>query len=155
MDIVPIYDYILTRISEDLLLYGYKRSGKGVLFYRYSADKKVGCAIEMQKSTFNSPEGYSFTFNLGCVALYDLNDYYEEKLTLKTLKYAAYTPAGVQRLGHLTRGRDYWWEITDEILNDFSIEEYYDRFLRQDIIRGAEYLNEQARKKESVYAANE
>ena len=55
------------------------------------------------------------------------------------------------RLGHLSRGCDYWWNITDEILNDYSIEEYYNRFLQPDIIKGAEYLSEQARKKESVY----
>ena len=58
-------------------------------------------------------------------------------------------------MGHLSRGHDYWWNITDEILNVFSIEEYYNRFLHADIIKGAEYLNEQARKKESVYIKDE
>ena len=50
MDINVIYEYLLSKISEDLSAYGYKRSGKSTLFYRYSADKKVGCAFEMQKS---------------------------------------------------------------------------------------------------------
>ena len=69
MDMTSIYEYILSRIAEDLSQYGYKRSGKGSLFYRYSADKKVACAFEMQKSMFNLPDNYSFTFNLGCIAL--------------------------------------------------------------------------------------
>ena len=151
MDITAIYEYILSRIQEDLANYGYSRSGKSGLFYRYSADKKVGCAFEMQKSMFNLTDDYSFTFNLGCIALYNLNGYYKDKLTLETVKLALTFQAGVQRLGHLSRGCDYWWNITDEILNNYSIEEYYNRFLQPDIIKGAEYLSEQARKKESVY----
>ena len=148
MDINVIYEYILSRIAEDLASYGYKRSGKSTLFYRYSADKKVGCVFEMQKSMFNLPDDYSFTFNLGCIALYNLNGYYKDKLTLETAKLALRYDAGCMRLGHLSRGNDYWWNITDEILSDFSIEEYYNRFLHSDIIKGAEYLDEQARKKE-------
>ena len=155
MNIASIYEYILSRITEDLASYGYKRSGKSTLFYRYSADKKVGCAFEMKKSMFNSPDDYSFTFNLGCIALYNLNGYYKDKLTLEAVKLALTFQAGFNRLGHLSRGNDYWWNITDEILSDFSIEEYYNRFLHSDIIKGAEYLNEQARKKESMYTKNE
>ena len=155
MDINVIYEYLLSKISEDLSAYGYKRSGKSTLFYRYSADKKVGCAFEMQKSMFNSPDDYSFTFNLGCIALHNLNGYYKDKLTLETVKLALTFQAGFERLGHLSRGHDYWWNITDEILSDFPTEEYYNRFLHPDIIKGAEYLNEQARKKESVYIKNE
>jgi hypothetical protein len=151
MDMTSIYEYILSRIADDLLPYGYKRSGKGRLFYRYSADKKVGCAFEMQKSMFNFPGDYSFTFNLGCIALYNMNGYYKDKLTLETVKLAANHPQLSARLGHVSRGCDYWWNITDEILHDYSIEEYYTRFLHPDIIKGAEYLSEQARKKESVY----
>ena len=151
MDITAIYEYILSRIQEDLANYGYSRSGKSGLFYRYSADKKVGCAFEMQKSMFNLPDDYSFTFNLGCIALYNLNGYDKDKLTLKTVKLALTFQADFQRLGDLCRGNDYWWNITNEILSDFSIEEYYNRFLHADIIKGAEYLDEQARKKESVY----
>ena len=153
MDSMSIYEYVLSRITEDLLPYGYKRSGKGTLFYKYSADKKVACAFEMQKSAFNSADDYSFTFNLGCVALYNLNGYRKDKLTLETVKFALHPELSV-RLGHLSRGCDYWWNITDEILKDFPIEEYYNRFLHSDIIKGAEYLNEQAFKKESVYTTN-
>ena len=151
MNMTSIYEYILSRIAEDLSPYGYKRSGKSSLFYRYSADKKVGCVFEMQKSMFNSPDDYSFTFNLGCIALYNLNGYYKDKLTLETAKLALRYDAGCMRLGHLSRGCDYWWNITDEILKDFSIEEYYNRFLHPDILKAAEYLREQAHKKESVY----
>ena len=150
IDMASIYEYILSRIAEDLLPYGFKRNGKGRLFYRYSADKKVGCVFEMQKSMFNLSDDYSFTFNLGCIALYNMNGYRKDKLTLETVKLALHPELSV-RLGHLSRGFDYWWNITDKILNDYSIEEYYDRFLYPDIIKGAEYLNEQAHKKESVY----
>lgn len=152
MDINAIYEYILSRISDDLTPYGYKRSGKSGLFYRYSSDKKVGCAFEMQKSMFNSLEGYSFTFNLGCIGLYNLYGYVGDKLTLKTLRYALYDAI---RLGHLTRGCDYWWEITDEILNDFPIDAYYNQFLHADVIKAADYLNELSHKKESVYNKDE
>lgn len=151
MDNTTIYEYILSRITEDLIPFGYKRSGKSALFYRYSTDKKVGCVFEMQKSMFNLPNNYSFTFNLGCIALYNINGYRKDKLTLETVKFALHPELSV-RLGHLSKDCDYWWAITDEILQDYSIEEYYDRFLRHDIIKGANFLDEQAREKESVYS---
>lgn len=156
MDIAEIYDYILFKINEDLTPYGFKRSGKSALFYRYSSDKKVGCAIAMQKSMFNSPESYSFTFNLGCVALHDLSDYYDEKLTLAVIKQAINNYfIGGMRLGHLCRGHDYWWEIDDEILQNITLEEYYSTFLHPDIIKGADILDEQMCKKERVYNKSE
>ena len=49
MDVLSVYEYILSRISEDLTPYGYQRSGKSALFYRYSIDKKIGCAFEIVK----------------------------------------------------------------------------------------------------------
>lgn len=152
MDINAIYHYIFSKINDDLAPYGFQRSGKSGLFYRYSANKKVGCAFEMQKSMFNSPECYSFTFNLGCIGLHNIRGYSGDKLTIKTLRYAFYDGT---RLGHLTRGCDYWWEITDEILHDFPIEAYYDQFLHKDVIKAAEILIEQARQKESVYHQDE
>ncbi len=154
MDSTAMYDYILSRINDDLSSYGYKRSGKGKMFYRYSADGKVACGIEMQKSILNSPESYSFTFNIGCIALYELPYYYKEKLTLEPLKLALGEPFfGGERLGQLCRGSDYWWEITGEMLNynSFSIEKYYDIFLHNDIIKCAVHLDELAHKKEQVY----
>ena len=42
MDSAVIYEAILSNVQADLLNYGYTRSGKSTLFYRYSADKKVG-----------------------------------------------------------------------------------------------------------------
>ena len=51
------------------------------------------------------------------------------------------------RIGHLCRGHDFWWEVSDEILRNVSIEEYYDQFLHADIVKCARYLNEQAEKK--------
>lgn len=46
MDSAVIYESVLSNVQADLLEYGYARSGKSALFYRYSADKKVGCCIE-------------------------------------------------------------------------------------------------------------
>lgn len=53
MDVLSVYEYILSRIAEDLTPYGYQKSGKSALFYRYSADKRVGCVFKMQKSINN------------------------------------------------------------------------------------------------------
>ena len=152
MNNIEIYDYILSRVQAELLVFGYSRSGKSGLFYRYSADKKVGCVIEMQKSAFNYPGSYSFTFNLGCIALYNLRGYNKEKLTLSTLKLALTFQAGVERIGILCRGTDYWWDITDEIMKEYSLEEYYDRFIQDDIKKCAAHLDELAAKKEEVYS---
>ena len=151
MDSTVIYEYLLSRIQEDLANYGYSRSGKSGLFYRYSADKKVGCVIEMQKSMLNSPESYSFTFNLLCVGLYDLDDYFNDRLTISAIRTCLQNPFITERIGVLCRGRDYWWEITDDILSEHSMQAYYDRFILDDIQKSAVYLDEQAEKKESVY----
>ena len=151
MDSTVIYEYLLSRIQEDLANYGYRRSGKSGLFYRYSADKKVGCVIEMQKSMLNSPESYSFTFNLLCVGLYDLDDYFNDRLTISAIRTCLQNPFITERIGILCRGRDYWWEITDDILSEHSMQAYYDRFILNDIQKSAVYLDEQAEKKESVY----
>ena len=155
MDSTVIYEYLLSRIQEDLANYGYSRSGKSGLFYRYSADKKVGCVIEMQKSMLNSPESYSFTFNLLCVGLYDLDDYFNDRLTISAIRTCLQNPFITERIGILCRGRDYWWEITDDILSEHSMQAYYDRFILNDIQKSAVYLDEQAGKKESVYTDTE
>ena len=151
MDNNEIYQYILSKVQSDLSEYGYSRSGNSMLFYRYSADKKIACCIEMQKSMFNYLGSYSFTFNLLCVALYELNGYSKDRLTISIIKKCFPNPYVTKRIGMVCYKQDYWWNITDEILSDFSIEEYYNRFLHSDIIKGAEYLDEQARKKESIY----
>ena len=147
MDASYIYEYVLSRIAEDLSPYGFKRSGKGLLFYRYLVDRRIACGISMQKSLNNSPESHSFTFNTACIALWELCDYYGEKLTLAPLKLALGGLHGGVRIGHLCRGHDFWWEVNDEILRNVSIEEYYDQFLHADIVKCAQYLNEQAEKK--------
>ncbi len=98
MDSKAVYDHVLSRVEEDLKHYGYKRSGKGRLFYRYSADGKVGCVFEMQKSAYNTTDSQSFTFNVGCVALYELSGYYKAKLTAEPLKLMLKSPSA-ERLG--------------------------------------------------------
>ncbi len=151
VDFAAICEYVLSRVYDDLASYGYKRSGKGKLFYRYTAGGKVGCAVEMKKSMFNSSESFSFTFNISCVALYELKGYAKEKLTLEALKRTAGNSFGGMRIGSLCRGGDYWWEITADIANEYPMEEYYNRFVRNDIEKAACYLEELACKKEQVY----
>ncbi len=107
--------------------------------------------IEMQKSMFNSSESFSFAFNLGCIALYELSGCNKDKLTLELLKRAMRNPYGGIRIGQLCRGGDYWWEISDEIRKTYTIEEYYNRFIQKDMDNAACYLVELAAKKESVY----
>ena len=108
MDSAVIYESVLSNVQADLLEYGYARSGKSALFYRYSADKKVGCCIEMQKSMFNFPDNYSFTFNLLCVGLYELDEYYNHKLTVSALKACIHNPFISERIGIIYHNRDYW-----------------------------------------------
>ena len=152
MDSSVIYEYLLSRIQEDLANYGYSRSGKSGLFYRYSADKKVGCVIEMQKSMLNSPESYSFTFNLLCVGLYDLDDYFNDRLTISAIRTCLQNPFITERIGVLCRGRDYWWEITDDVLNEYNLKEFYDNFIQNDIRKSILYLDELAIKKSKKYS---
>ena len=152
MDSTVIYEYLLSRIQEDLANYGYSRSGKSGLFYRYSADKKVGCVIEMQKSMLNSPESYSFTFNLLCVGLYDLDDYFNDRLTISAIRTCLQNPFITERIGVLCRGRDYWWEITDDVLNEYNLKEFYDNFIQNDIRKSILYLDELAIKKSKKYS---
>ena len=151
MEHTEIYDYFLSRVQADLSKYGYSRSGKGTLFYRYSADKKVACAIEMQKSAFNYPGSTSFTFNLLCVGIFELSGYSNGRLTVPAIRACLQNAFIAKRIGSLCRGRDYWWKITDEILNMYRLEEYYDRFIQIDIKKSAEYLDELAMKKGHIY----
>ncbi len=149
MEHTEIYEYILSRTEADLAAFGYKRSGKGSLFYRYSADKTVACGIEMQKSMYNYPGSYSFTFNLTCVGLCDLPGYEKKTLTLAQLKLRL-RGFHAERIGMLFRGRDYWWNVTEETLRDCSLAEYYDKCIREDIEKSAALLLERAGKKEAA-----
>lgn len=154
MDSAVIYESVLSNVQADLLEYGYARSGKSALFYRYSADKKVGCCIEMQKSTFNFPDNYSFTFNLLCVGLYELDEYYNHKLTVSALKACLHNPFISERIGIICRDRDYWWEITDAVSDKRDLEVYYTRFIQNDIKASASYLDKLAEKKQMKYIQN-
>ncbi len=151
MDCTMVYEYILLRINDELTPFGYSRSGKSTLFYHYSADKKVACCIELQKSIFNSPERYSFTFNLLCVGIYDLDGYFNDKLTISAVKKCFQNPFITERIGILCRGKDYWWEITDDILKEYTVEKYYNRFIHNDIEKAIYHLRELSEKKEQHY----
>lgn len=151
MDNNEIYQYILSKVQSDLSEYGYSRSGNSMLFYRYSADKRIACCIEMQKSMFNYSGSYSFTFNLLCVALYELNGYSKDRLTISIIKKCFPNPYVTKRIGMVCRKQDYWWSITDEILSEYGLAQYYDRFLHNDIINAAIYLENRAKDKEKIY----
>jgi len=151
MDSTKIYEYILSRMNDDLAPFGYCRSGKSTLFYRYSLDKKVACCIELQKSMFNSPESYSFTFNLLCVGIYDLDGYFNDKLTISAVKKCFQNPFITERIGILCYGRDYWWKITDDILQKYTVEDYYSRFIHNDIEKAVYHLKELSEMKEQCH----
>lgn len=154
MDSAVIYESVLSNVQADLLEYGYARSGKSTLFYRYSADKKVGCCIEMQKSMFNCSDSYSFTFNFLCVGTHELDGFQDRRLTVSALKACFYDPYISERIGIICRGRDYWWEITDDVLENCDLKEYYDRFVKNDIKTCAAYLDDLAEKKQLIYTQN-
>lgn len=131
MDKGEIYKSMLSYIEHDLLLLSYRRSGKGILFYRYGPDKQVACGIEMQKSLFSSDDRCVFTFNSTCIAIYHVSPR-PKQLTLAHIK------AGLRRSFERT-GPSYpdahgWWEITEEYLQEYGLEGYYDRFMRKDIL---------------------
>ncbi len=151
MENVKIYESILSNVATELTHFGFQRSGKSTLFYRYSYDKKIACALQMQKSMFNGPEGLSFTFNLSCVCVKEWKYPAKEKLTLAMIKASFQDYRLYDRIGTLCRGKDHWWHITEETLKNYSLEEYYDRFIRKDILHTAHHLDVRAESKAKVY----
>lgn len=111
----------------------------------------------MQKSLYNSPENYSFTFNLLCVGIYNLNDYFNDKLTLSTIRPYLKDYFLSERIGNLCRGRDYWWNISEDFLHltEQGLEQYYNNSIQNDIIKSAVYLDELAAKKAKKYLSLE
>lgn len=145
------YEHILSKVTDQLEDFGYSRSGKSALFYRYSDDKTVASAIEMQKSILNSEHSFSFTFNLLCIGLYDLEDFFNDKLTVSAIKGNLKSPFLAERIGNICRGSDYWWTIDDEHTNEYTPEKYYDVFIREDIKKAALHLDDLFVKKEKKY----
>ncbi len=151
MENAEIYESILSKIATELAHFGFQRSGKSALFYRYSHDKRIACALQMQKSMFNGPEGLSFTFNFVCVCVKELRNYSKGQLTLAAVKTALGDFRIFERIGPLCRGKDYWWSITDDILKNISPDEYYDRFLKKDILQTVQHLDIRAEIKAKMY----
>ncbi len=145
------YEYMLSRITDQLADFGYSRSGKSALFYRYSADKTVASAIEMQRSIFNSEDSFSFTFNLLCIGLYDLEGFFNDKLTLSAIKGSLKSPFLAERIGIICRGSDYWWTVDEEYIKKYTPEKYYDIFIREDIEKAAKHLDDLFEKKKQKY----
>lgn len=146
-----IYETLLSKVQAELEPFGFKRSGKSTLFYRYSHDKKIACGLQMQKSMFNGPEELSFTFNYVCICTKDLRGYSKEHMTLKTVKAGLGDFRIFERIGSLCRGRDHWWRITEEILIQYSLEDYYRRFIQRDILKTAQHLDIAAEIKAKLY----
>ena len=134
-----IYTYILSRIEEDVLAMGFRRSGKGVLFYRYSADKQIASGIEMQKSAYSSEDHCVFTFNITCIAAHHVSPR-PKQLTLAHIKVALRTK--FERIGPAWSAGKGWWEITGEYLEEYGLEGYYDRFVRKEILKCGRYLSD-------------
>lgn len=153
-DPASLYETVLTCAAGTLASHGFVRSGKSALFYHYSAGKKIACAIEMQKSMFNYPGSYSFTFNAACMGLSDFSGH-NGSLTVSLIRTFLHQPNGShhswERLGMICRGCDYWWTISDELLTQYSLTEYYDRFLRADIEKAIAWLDAAAARKAAFY----
>ena len=139
------YSTLLNDMQSHLTQHGYRRSGQSGLFYRYDPDRSVACAIELQRSAFNYPGCYSFTFNLVCIHLFNLAAPRPNKLSLPVIRAALRSPLA-ERLGVLTRRGDYWWSITDELSAVCPPAEYYQRFLHHDIEQGLCWLDSKAAK---------
>ena len=146
-----MYEALLSMVQGELEHFGFKRSGKSTLFYRYSHDKKIACGLQMQKSMFNGPEGLSFTFNYVCICTKELRGYSKEHMTLEAVKAGLGDFRVFERIGSLCRGRDHWWNITEEILKQCSLEDYYHRFLQKDILKTAHHLDIATEIKVKIY----
>ena len=147
-----IYEALLSKVQAELEPFGFKRSGKSTLFYRYSHDKKIACGLQMQKSMFNGPEGLSFTFNLLCICVKELKNYSKEHMTIAAIKAGFGDFRVFERIGSLCRGRDHWWNVTDEILSQYSLEDYYTRFIQKDILKTAQHLDIATEIKVKIYS---
>lgn len=139
-DLSYMYDYILDEMAVQLSDYGFKRSGKGLLFYQYYENKKIVCGIKMQKSMDNCRGYHKFTFNIMCSSLRWEKDVVKQ-ITLKHLQNYDY---GVlyDRIGCVVGPGDKWYLITSNILCGNDEKWFYDKYLRQDIAAAGKFMND-------------
>ena len=81
-----------------------------------------------------------------------MDDYFNDRLTISAIRTCLQNPFITERIGVLCRGRDYWWEITDDVLNEYNLKEFYDNFIQNDIRKSILYLDELAIKKSKKYS---
>ena len=97
----------------------------------------------------------NFTFNVGCVTIDEIMDvdstFWGLSLNLTILK--EYLRSGLsERIGHICRGHDVWYELSEYSLMGRELPQYYDDTIRPDIEKVMVYLNELCHKKQIRYA---
>jgi len=149
-----IYEYVLSRVQEQLEKDGYKRSGKGTVFYRYHTDKRLACVVGMQKSFDNGPESLFFTFNLDCVTVDEIMEadptFFGPALNLTVLKTYLRSILS-ERIGHVCRGGDAWYEVSEYSLMGRKLSQYYDDTIGPDIDMVIKHLNDLVKNKSLRY----
>lgn len=147
-------EFVLSRMQELLEKDGYRRNGKGTIFYRYHADRRIACVLGMQKSVNNCYGNFEFTFNVGCVSIDDVMDadpnFFGFRLTLAVLKEYLRSCLS-DRIGFICRGYDVWYDLSEYGLMGRNISQYYNDTILPDIEKVRNCLNEQVVKKLSKY----
>ncbi len=148
--IEQVYETILREIQAMLEKDGYKRSGNSPLFYRYHDDRKIACALKMQKSMCNSSENIRFTFNVLCISVDELlaldPEFFDLTLNLSVLKKCLLGYPS-ERIGHICRGYDAWYELEGKRISEEGALRYFDYVIRPDIEKTMALLNESVSRK--------
>ena len=125
-----MYEYILSEMTEILNKEGFIRSGKS-FFYRYGEERTNACVMGFQKSMDNCPDCLRFKIKYDCVTLYDIKDFYGERLNLRILK---------EHLQGTLRGTE-WYELSEYTLADKTIADYYRERIAPDVAYAIEHLS--------------
>lgn len=131
------FEKVMTAIGEALAVFDYRRSGN--LFYRYYEGKKIACAIEVQRSMWNSAESCSFTMNVACITVNDLQIFPRDRLTVKDIRKAFYIPKLCQRAGVICYGYDAWYELS--LKNQMGTDAYIQQYILPSLAKIQYYLN--------------
>jgi hypothetical protein len=105
---------------------GFKKSGNG--FNRKTHD--IVQMANIQKSQWNHADNVSFTFNIG----FFNEDIYKDSWDKAVPKFIREYDCQVHfRLGHITKKRDYWYELNEKVTADElenEIRDHLDNFLK-------------------------
>ncbi len=131
-----MYEYILSRMNDRLEREGFVRSGKSAFFYRYGDERKNASVIGFQKSVDNVPDCFRFRIKYDFVTVFDIQDFWGERLNLKVLK---------EHLIGTFRGTR-WYELSEYSLADKTISDFYEETIYPDIEYAIEHLKNDSKK---------